>query len=97
LIEEAPSAKKQKATEKNEVEVEKDKKCFLARTLLHFICFDYFKVLQASKIVRYYNYLWQPMSPITDVIIVTRPVTARDLRISFELLFQVIDAKMAIE
>lgn len=36
------------------------------------------------------------MRPINEATIVTKPVIARDLRISFELLFQVIEAKIAI-
>lgn len=35
------------------------------------------------------------MRPMTEVMIVTQPVIAKDLRISFELLFQVIDEKIA--
>lgn len=38
----------------------------------------------------------QPTRPIIEAKTVTKPVTARDLKISFELLFQVIEAKIAI-
>ena len=39
----------------------------------------------------------QPNIPMREAIIVTSPVIANDLKTSFELLFQVIIAKIAIE
>lgn len=42
-----------------------------------------------------FTYLLHPNIPITEAIIVTNPVIAKDLNMSLELLFQVIIAKIA--
>lgn len=55
-------------------------------------------MLQTSRILKFKSdiYLLQPINPMIEAKTVTTPVTANDLRISFELLFQVIAANTAI-
>lgn len=54
-------------------------------------------MFQASnQLITKFPYLLQPTSPMIEAMIVTNPVTASDLKMSLELLFHVIDAKIAI-
>jgi hypothetical protein len=69
----------------------------LTRTLLHLICLDYFEMLQASICFnKEGSYLLHPIRPMMEAMTVTMPVIDRDLRISLELLFHVIEANIAI-